>query len=180
MAATQPSVSIDDRDRASKLSRRQALDILSERNIPVPDENIPLGTGVPDNYRGPTLLKIMDSAGINPNDPFPELNWETVHGKDERGNVTSFQRPVRDAHQSMGKNIDYDAVIAEKAAAAEEHAEQQGVMINDLVARLEALEKNTVPLDRLGPPQLKRVCKERGIDTKDLKTKADLLAALGD
>lgn len=176
MGAAQPAVSWDDRLALDRARRSQLVHVCRSEGIPVDREDRPKKW----------YLSMLENAGVNLALPHPALEWFQVAGKDEHGNHHVETYPVIPEHQSAGKNINYDALIAEQAEKAkaemeeaEEHAAQQGQMIQQLMERLEKLEANTVPLERLGPPQLKRVCKERGIDTKDLKTKADLLAALG-
>ena len=180
---SQPQVSVDGRSRAEKLSRRQALDICAKRGHPVPNENIPLGTGIPMQDKGPTILKWMETHGIDWNDPFPEVGWQRLESTDETGKTVATDMPVRPPHESASLHIDYDKEIA---AAAAKHEEQQGVIedqndvIKSLLSRLEVLEKSTIPISKATIPQLKGIAKARGVDLKDAKGKKEILELLGE
>ena len=174
MGAAQPPVSWDDRLVLERARRSQLIKVCRAEGIEVKREDMPKKF----------YLNMLEQNGINLSAPHKALEWYQVHGKDEQGNSHVETYPVVPEHDSAKEQIDYDAEIAARAEQAkqledaEKLTDEQGEMIRQLMARLEALEKNTVPLERLGPPQLKRVCKERGIDTSELKTKEQLLAAL--
>lgn len=179
-------VSIDDRSNAEKLTRRMALDICEKRGFPVPNENIPLGTGIPLQDKGPTILKWMETHGIDPNDAFPELEWQTIRGKDERGNEVSTNVPVRPLHESATLSINYDKEIERRAKAHEDEIEAKNeeiselkAMVENLVSRVESMGQ-AIPMSRATIPQLRKLAKDKGLDVKTLKTKQDLLDALGE
>lgn len=183
---SQPSVSVDSRDRMSKLSRRQALDILRARGVVVKNENIPLGTGIPTQDKGPTLLKIMENEGIDHMDPFPEVGWHRVEATDENGRTVSTDMPIRPQHQSAGENINYDQEIANAAQKHADDAEviaEQTASIESLMSRLQALEtqvNNAIPMHKATIPQLKGIAKSRGIKFEKTVSKSELLALLGE
>lgn len=171
MAATQPQVSWDTRPALSRARRRQLLDVCHARGIPVVSENIPKTQ----------ILQLMEANGINLSEPVKELDWYAVQGKDEQGQSHVEMYPVIPDHQSKGQKIDYDKIIAEKAAAhekAEEVVSEQNDVINQLMARLDALEKDRVPLHTMSFSQLKLVAKNRGLKVSKFGNKAEILKAL--
>ncbi len=112
----------------------------------------------------------------------------------QQGHVELYpQPPLHESArlESDGQMIDYQAAIDEaveandareaaeqKVAASEDVIEKQGDMLKAAMARIEQLESQIMPLERMTPPQLKSVAKERGIDVKGLTKKQDLLDAL--
>lgn len=177
MGASLPNVSWDDRRALERARRSQLVAICRAEGIDIDRED----------REKKFYLSMLENAGVDLRRPHPALDWFEVRGKDEHGNTHSEIYPVVPEHDSAGKNINYDALIAaqaEKAAAeaeaAEQHSAQQQGMIEQLLARLERLEQSTIPLERASIPQLKKVAKDRGIDISELKTKQDYLDALGE
>ena len=178
MSVAQPQVSWDSRPVISRLRRHQLHKVLIARRIPF-DPDAPKTQ----------LLKVLEANRIDLNQPVPELDWQVVHGKDENGFPTQELYPVSELHesarlQSEGKVINYDQIIADRAKAQEEVklktdvVETQNAMINQLMARLESLEKRAIPYSSMSPPQLKRLAIQQGIDITGLRSKVDLIAAL--
>lgn len=171
MSATQPQVSWDNRPALSRARRRQLLDVCHARGIGLASENIPKTQ----------ILQLMEANGINLAEPVKELDWYAVQGKDEQGQMHTEMYPVIPDHQSKSENINYEKLIAEKVAAqekAEEVVSEQNDVINQLMSRLDALEKDRVPLHTMSFTQLKLVGKNRGMKVSQYKNKAEILQAL--
>lgn len=178
MSVTQPQVSTDSRPVVSRLRRHQLHKVLIARRIPF-DPDAPKTQ----------LLSVLEANRVDLNQRLPELDWRVVNGKDENGFPTQEIYPVSEMHETArlaaeGRVINYDKIIAERAAAQEEAklktdvVETQNAMITQLMARLESLEKRAIPYTSMSPPQLKRLAIQQGIDITGLKTKVELIAAL--
>lgn len=188
MGATLPKVSVDSRPRAHKLSRRAALDILKARGVIVPNENIPLGTGVVDQDQSqPTILGLFASNGIDPNDPFPEMDWTNMEARNPDGSlIASTDLPVRKLHETAKHPVDYDQVMADRkqeqeANQKDELLKRQHDVIEQLQERLMLVEqqmKTAITPDRATIPQLKRLVKEAGHAIPKDAGKKDLLRIL--
>ena len=178
MSVAQPHVSWDSRPVVHRLRRFQLHKVLIARRIPF-DPDAPKSQ----------LLSILEANRVDLNQRLPELDWRVVQGKDENGFPHQELYPVSEMHetarlQAAGKVINYDQIIEERAKAQEEVqlktevVETQNTMIQQLMARLESLEKRAIPYTSMSPPQLKRLAIQQGIDITGLKTKVELIAAL--
>ncbi len=172
-----PGVSWDDRPALARARRSQLIKVCRAENIPIERED----------REHKFYLNMLENAGVDIRRPHPALDWHVVRGKDEHGNAHEEIYPTVPEHDSAGKNINYEQKIAEQAEKAaqrekeaEEFAEQQSGMIQQLLDRVNQLEKNSIPLERATVPQLRRIAKDRGVDVSELKTKTDILAALGE
>lgn len=131
-------------------------------------------------------LKLLEANGVDLSQPVDDFNWRVIEGRDENGQMHREFYPVSEPHetariQARGETIDYDRILEEKAAEAEKAEkviESQNDMIGLLMARMEALEANQLPLESMTPFQLKKIAKQRGIDIKGLSKKDELLEAL--
>ena len=144
--------------------------------------------GVPFKQGAPAT-EMRDSLKVN-NISDAQLMAYTKHIvvniEDERGNVHQEIYPQVEAHESArlkaeGHEINYDKIMAERVAEAakkDETIDAQAIALDTVMARLEMLEANTLPLSSMTPPQLKGLAKRRGLDITGLKKKDELIALL--
>lgn len=183
MAASLPQVSWDDRPAVMRLRRTQLYEVLTKRNI-----SFPVGAAKTQ------MLKLLEANGVDLTQPLPEVDWIEVVDRDENGQMHREFYPKEMLHESArdqqaGKIVDYEAEIAKRAAEAEAAAEvvetqsdmlqAQSDMLKSMQSRLAELEANQLPLDKMAPYQLKQIAEQRGISVDGLKSKDELLAALG-
>ena len=172
-------VSYDGRPALARLRRPQLRKLCRNHNIDYGDE----ATAGSDK-----LLKLLEAHGFDLNQPVGDFEWRQISGKDEHGNPHLEFYPVETPHESArlqaeGVQINYEKIIQQNAEQAEQQdqvIEDQAAMIKQLMARLSRLEENQIPLASLSPPQLKKIAKQRGLDISGLRTKQELLAALGE
>jgi len=128
-------------------------------------------------------MDLLKANGVDINSPHKYFEWSVVIGQDEHGNQHQHIEPVTKTHESArvqaeGGAIEYDRIIAERAAAVAEseekteQLEQQDSTLLALMARLEKLEANSVPLTSMSPPQLKGIAKRRGLDATGLRCRS--------
>lgn len=131
-------------------------------------------------------LKLLEAHGVDLTQPPDDFSWKVIEGRDENGNMHREFYPVSEPHetarkQAEGQTIDYDRIIEERTAEKEKAdavIDDQSKLIEALMQRMEEIESNSLPKEKMTPPQLKQLAKRRGIDVKGLKTKKELLAAL--
>ena len=135
------------------------------------------------------MLERLEAAGIDINVPHKYFEWQVVNSQNEHGQMHQHIEPVSPLHESArlqaeGQEIDYDRIMTERAEAAaaaaqkDEQIDAQSDALQAMMARIELLEANSLPLANMSPPQLKGMAKRRGLDFSGLKTKADLIALL--
>lgn len=178
MSTPVPQVSWDNRPVIAKRRRAELYGFLNHLNIPHP-------VGAPKTQ----MLKLLEANNIDLNAPHKYFEWQVINGMDESGQQHQHIEPVTPVHESArlqaeGQPINYDKIIAERAAAVaaaaekDEQLEAQDTVLEKMMARLELLEANNLPLTRMSPPQLKGLAKRRGLDITGLKTKDELIALL--
>ena len=176
MGSAIPQVSWDSRPAVARLSRVQLYKLLEARSIP-----FPVGAAKTN------MLKLLEASNVDLNQPVPEIDWLVIEGQDENGRLHKEFYPKAELHSSArdaqaGKHVDYSAEIARRAAEVEQQAEvidDQADLLRALQDQLNELKANQLPLAKMAPYQLKQIAVQRGINTEGLKSKADLLAALG-
>jgi hypothetical protein len=170
-----PQVSWDNRPAIAKRRRAELYGFLNHLNIPHP-------VGAPKSQ----MLDLLSANGIDLNAPHQYFEWQVINGMDELGNQHQHVEPVTPVHESArlvaeGKPINYDQIIAQRAAEVAEKDDQLGAqdtVLETLMARLEVLETNSLPLTSMSPPQLKGIAKRRGLDIAGLKSKDELITLL--
>lgn len=165
-------VSEDSRTPIQRLRRCALWKIADEEGITYPD-------------RAPktTMISLLEASGIDVTRS-QVVKWNHVSVQNEQGGSHLEAYPVVPEHATARQNIDYDAIISEKAKENEqkdEVIEEQSTALEILQKRLEALENNqpVLPLDAMLPWQLKRLCKEQGIKTNNKSTKLEMIEWLG-
>jgi hypothetical protein len=159
-------VSEDNRKPIERLNRRALYDVADE-----------FGLQYPADCPKIALIPIMEGAGIDVTKS-TVVNWQTYRSKDSHGRVFEETYPKRPEHHSLGKNINYDKLIRDRAKEQQEAADT----ISSLTKRLDEIEKKqgpSFPLHKLLPWQLQHLAKDAGIEYKGL-SKEELIAALED
>ena len=180
------AVSWDDRRFLERLRRSQLYDVCNHFSVPYPVQ------ATADSMR--KLLEANNVSDAHIQGYFESKGrLQVVRGKDESGMEHTEVYPVVEPHQSArllssGQEINYEQAIADNAAKVAEKdeviEEQSGMMeqfaemISELKTEIQDLKQNTLPMEKMTPPQLKGLAKRRGVDVKGLKTSKELLERL--
>jgi len=181
MAGLAGLVSEDSRPLLQRMRRKQLWDLAKANNIPYPD-----------GAAKTVMIPILEGAGVN---PLSAGDWEQVQNKDENGNVSVEMYPVEKPHASSFKNINYDELLSSKEVVEDENTKLKAQVekltkmmeqmmgekpIESSVSDQEAEKGGDLDLSAMGHFELKKLCKERGIKTKNTDKKPDLIKVLED
>ncbi len=173
-----PQVSWDNRPVIAKRRRAELYGFLNHLSIPHP-------VGAAKTQ----MLDLLKANGIDLSAPHDYFKWRVINGQDENGMPHQHIEPMTEPHESAriqgeGQAINYDKIIAERAEAVQEAAEKgeqldaQDTVLEKLMARMEVMEANSLPLSSMSPLQLNELAKKRGLDTTGCKKKSRLIALL--
>lgn len=175
MALNTPGmVSTDSRKPLERLRRHQLQYVARKAGIPFPE-----------GAKKSVMVPVLEANGV---DPRKYLEHAPVYGRDENGMPTQEHYPVLPEHATAGKDIDYDAIIADRIKSKEEVEKEKFEE-----SRMDALERQNRELMekleqvlagkqtpefpfKLTLAQKKKVLRERGISVKGM-TREEVEAA---
>lgn len=136
---------------------------------------------VPVGAAKDALIPLLESAGINPAE---DMEWEENVVNDENGMQTVQRYPKRKPHNTLGKAIDYDSILAQRAqeTAERDTLKDENKELRERLARLEAMmstQAERKPAE-MSMPEIRKYAKGKGVKFSPKTKKTELLAALED